>query len=447
MSRPSKKKVLQYLKEARASELALVRVLQSQIAMTPSGTFRTVLERHLFETREHARLLQARVREVEGGFHPVAAAIGLAEGVVGQALALSKTPLDLVRGTGGEEKVLKNAKDAAATESLEIATYTALEQLARRAGDEDTARLAVRIRRDEERMLDKILSEIPGLTDAVYSADVGGDPSYDATKTGAADAARTAVAGAKGAAAKVADGAKGAKAGVEDVAGQAAVAAQDAAAGAKDVVEQAAEDAKDTAKDATDDARATAQDAKAKAQDVADDAKATAKDAGDAAKAKAQDAKDDAQDAANAAKAKAQDVADDAKATAKDAGDAAKAKAQDAKDDAKDAAGAAKAKAQDVADDARATAKDAGDAAKSTAQDVAAEAEGTADDAASGGTDTDGADLEKPWPAYDELSVEEVLAVLLTADPETAQSVVEYETANQGRDEVLNAAGRKVPAA
>ena len=49
------------------------------------------------------------------------------ESVLGQALALWKTPLDLVRGASGEEKILKNAKDTCATEALEIATYTALE--------------------------------------------------------------------------------------------------------------------------------------------------------------------------------------------------------------------------------------------------------------------------------------------------------------------------------
>ena len=50
----SQKKVLQYLGEAEASETALVRVLQSQIAMTPRGPYRTALERHLGETRDHA---------------------------------------------------------------------------------------------------------------------------------------------------------------------------------------------------------------------------------------------------------------------------------------------------------------------------------------------------------------------------------------------------------
>lgn len=40
-----------------------------------------------------------------------------------QVIALARTPLDFVRGAGGEERVLKNAKDACATEALAIATY------------------------------------------------------------------------------------------------------------------------------------------------------------------------------------------------------------------------------------------------------------------------------------------------------------------------------------
>ena len=120
------------------------------------------------------------------------AVVGAVETVVGQVLALGKTPFDLLRGSGGEEKVLKNAKDACATEALEIATYTAIERLARSVGDDETAKLAASIRADEEKMLERILREIPKLTDAVVGADVKGDPSYDVTKTGAADAVRDA---------------------------------------------------------------------------------------------------------------------------------------------------------------------------------------------------------------------------------------------------------------
>jgi ferritin-like metal-binding protein YciE len=191
----SQKKVVQYLGEAAATEQALVRVLQSQIAMTPRGAYRTALERHLGETREHAARVGERLRELGRNGNPLTAMTGAIESVIGQALALGKTPLDLLRGSGGEEKVLKNAKDACATEALEIATYTAIERLAGAVGDEETAKLAASIRADEEKMLERVLREIPKLTDAVVRAEVKGDPSYDVTATGAADAVRRVASG------------------------------------------------------------------------------------------------------------------------------------------------------------------------------------------------------------------------------------------------------------
>ena len=183
---------MQYLSEAHATEQALVTVLQSQIAMTPGGSYRNGLESHLRETRDHATRVQRRLDELGQGSSPIQAGVGLVQSVVGQALALGKTPLDLVRGTGGEEKVLKNAKDACATEALEIATYTAIERLASSVGDKATQALADSIRADEQKMLDRILREIPKLTEAMVRSEIRGNPSYDISKTGAADAARSA---------------------------------------------------------------------------------------------------------------------------------------------------------------------------------------------------------------------------------------------------------------
>jgi hypothetical protein len=98
-----------------------------------------------------------------------------------------------VRGSGGEEKVLKNAKDACATEALEIATYIALEELARELDDDRTADLAASIRADEEAMLERIQGELPALARAVVAADLKGRGSYDVSQTGAAEAVRGAV--------------------------------------------------------------------------------------------------------------------------------------------------------------------------------------------------------------------------------------------------------------
>ena len=190
--RKQEQKVVQYLNEAHASEQALVRVLQSQIAMTPRGAYRSALETHLRETRDHAERVGRRLKQLDQGSNPVMAVVGAVGTIAGQALALGKTPFDLVRGSGGEEKVLKNAKDAYASEAMEIATYMVLERLARTVGDTQTATLAASIRADEEKMLQRTERELPKLTDAVVRADVKGKPSYDVTETGAADAVREA---------------------------------------------------------------------------------------------------------------------------------------------------------------------------------------------------------------------------------------------------------------
>jgi ferritin-like metal-binding protein YciE len=197
-----KNKLLQYLNEARATEVGLVRVLQSQIAMTPRGDYRSALERHLRETRQHAARVERRLHELGANTALVQTAIGAAETALAQGLAIGKLPLDLVRGHGGAEKVLKNAKDAAATEALEIATYTALERLARALGDDVTARLAASIRADEERMLETIVELIPGLTDAV----LGGR--YNVASTGAGETVRRTAERGRGAAKKSATRAK-----------------------------------------------------------------------------------------------------------------------------------------------------------------------------------------------------------------------------------------------
>lgn len=181
--------VTQYLREAHAMELGLVRVLQSQIAVAPRGAHRSALEDHLRETRSHAERIGERLEHVEqdqpGGLLSVG--LDLAQGIAGQLIALSKTPLDLIRGHGRDEKVLKNAKDACATEALEIATYTTLERLARDAGDTATVNLVVSIRKDEEAMLQRLLDGLGDLTDAVVAARADGGAIAEPTTTEASE--------------------------------------------------------------------------------------------------------------------------------------------------------------------------------------------------------------------------------------------------------------------
>ena len=163
----SEQKIVQYLNEAHALEVGLAQVLRSQIAMTPEGSYRSGLEKHLRETQTHADRVKARQGALATAGDPFAAGVAFMEDIAAQTLALWKAPLDLMRGATVEEKVLENAKEACAAEALEIATYTALEHVARAAGDEETADLAASIRTDEERMLERVTRELPKLARAV----------------------------------------------------------------------------------------------------------------------------------------------------------------------------------------------------------------------------------------------------------------------------------------
>jgi ferritin-like metal-binding protein YciE len=160
----------QYLNEALATERALVTTLTAHISMTPHGSYRRLLERHLRETRAHAAALEQRI---EPHSDLIGDAIGLAETIAGQVLTLAKTPLDLLRGHGHEEKLLKNAKDECATEALEIATYDAIEAVATALGDTETAALASAHREDEERMLADLRALIPQLAGVTVEARSG----------------------------------------------------------------------------------------------------------------------------------------------------------------------------------------------------------------------------------------------------------------------------------
>ena len=185
--------LLQHLDEAHATEQALVTNLRAHIAMTPRGSYRESLERHLEETQQQERALARRIREIGRDRSILHAAYGVFTTAVGQAVVLTKGPFDLLRGgASGEEKLLKNARDEVAGEALEIAAYDAIEALATALGDEPTAKLAARHRRQEERMLAELRAHIPHLAHALVQARAGGRPSFTWETTGAAEAVRPA---------------------------------------------------------------------------------------------------------------------------------------------------------------------------------------------------------------------------------------------------------------
>jgi ferritin-like metal-binding protein YciE len=158
-------KLVQYLSEAYGKERELETALQAHIAMTTHQPYRKRLKDHLKETKSHAKQVQRRIKQLGGGTQT-------AQAVVGTVTAAAKGPLHAIRGSGEQEKMLKNAKTEYFNEHEEIATYLAIETLAEKVGDRETAKLAKGIRREEERMAKFLAGQIKALTGAVVSEEV-----------------------------------------------------------------------------------------------------------------------------------------------------------------------------------------------------------------------------------------------------------------------------------
>jgi ferritin-like metal-binding protein YciE len=192
MAGAPREKLLRYLTEAHAMEAGLVSTLAAHLAITPRGSYHELLERHLGETAAHRDRLQERVRQLGAGQSPLEAVYGLAQLLAGQALSLGKLPLDLLRGGSAEEKLLKNAKDEAASEALEIATYDAIEALALAVDDPKTATLAREHRAQEEIFLAQLRGLIPDLAGGVAPPGVEPAPAAPAAPRAAAPRRRSA---------------------------------------------------------------------------------------------------------------------------------------------------------------------------------------------------------------------------------------------------------------
>jgi ferritin-like metal-binding protein YciE len=163
-------KLVQYLSEAYGKEKELETALEAHIGMTTRKPYKKRLQDHLKETKSHARSLESRIKKIGGGGPQFIDKI--AGQASGKAKSLAKGPLHMVRGVSDAEKMLKNAKTEYFNEHEEIATYTAIEALAEAVGDQETAKLARAIRRDEERMAKFLAGQIPTLTRAVVTAEV-----------------------------------------------------------------------------------------------------------------------------------------------------------------------------------------------------------------------------------------------------------------------------------
>jgi ferritin-like metal-binding protein YciE len=135
--------LIQHIDEAHAMEQNVLRMLDGMIQTTDDPQVIDKLEHHKHETQTHAERMRQRL-EAHGASPSMVRQAG------GILQALAKMPLDMIRG----ERAGRNARDAFATEHLEIASYELLRRVAERAGDEETALAAREIIAEEQAMAD-----------------------------------------------------------------------------------------------------------------------------------------------------------------------------------------------------------------------------------------------------------------------------------------------------
>src|SRR4051794_40082535 len=85
-------KLVQYLVEAYGKEKELETALESHISMTDRKPYKKRLKEHLKETKNHGRIVERRIKALNGGGQTLAA-------LTSKAVATAKGPLHMIRGT------------------------------------------------------------------------------------------------------------------------------------------------------------------------------------------------------------------------------------------------------------------------------------------------------------------------------------------------------------
>jgi ferritin-like metal-binding protein YciE len=145
MAEELKDQLVKHIDEALAMEQNVLRMLDSIVSTTEDEAIKEEFRQHKTQTEQQAERLRRRL-EANGASPSMVREAG---GMLG---ALMKSVVDMARS----ERAGRNARDAYATEHMEIAAYEQLERVARRAGDQETAEVAERNRAEEQEMARRI---------------------------------------------------------------------------------------------------------------------------------------------------------------------------------------------------------------------------------------------------------------------------------------------------
>jgi ferritin-like metal-binding protein YciE len=174
--------IVKYLNEAYGKEKQLETNLQALIGRAQNHkTLKKGLQDHLKVTKNQAREIERRIKALGGkaeagpdlpGPDAVGGAGAAATNLANRALAAAKGPMQMLRGTGEADNMLRNVRDAFWNEAEEIGHYNVIEQVAEKLRDRETVQLAKRFRREEERMQKFLERQIKSLVGEVVRQEV-----------------------------------------------------------------------------------------------------------------------------------------------------------------------------------------------------------------------------------------------------------------------------------
>src|SRR3954466_16342339 len=174
--------LVKYLNEAYGKEKQLEQNLTVLIARAQNHkSLKKGFQDHLKVTKNQSRGLQQRIKALGGkaeiapdlpGPDRLTEVASSATNLANRAVAMAKGPVQLLRGTGEADNMLRNVRDAFWNEAEEIAHYNVIEAVAGKLNDKETARLAKQFRREEERMQTFLERELNKLVTQVVRDEV-----------------------------------------------------------------------------------------------------------------------------------------------------------------------------------------------------------------------------------------------------------------------------------
>jgi hypothetical protein len=186
------------LRDVRDAQAAVVDRFQAHIAVTPTGTYRRILERHVADAQDHVSSIDEHVEQLRPHDSLRDALDGVRD-FAGQATRVARLPFDVamavpvgaLRGwrRAPERRLLKNAEDEYAITALAVATCRAGESIAREVDDAVGAELLGSIRRHDEELLQALGGSLAEHATAVAASN-GGRSAERVGSTGTTQAVR-----------------------------------------------------------------------------------------------------------------------------------------------------------------------------------------------------------------------------------------------------------------